>query len=225
MLGHQLCHSSGQLPVALGPGRPRHRFQPEQRLAPRVGPRLRPPLVRGTLHHLATLLALRASQPVFALQGFEGDEHQVLPAGRALQRAQGGVRRRAAVGHTVHGEQCQAGFDVARGLDEGIGVRDQHFGRFQRFVGTIARQQVGRPLALVHHLHQQVRRQSERLLQQRLGLFHLAQVLIRGGQQVQIVLMVPVEIGADPLAGEVIALQLVGGFELRGRCHRFTRAA
>ena len=96
-------------------------------------------------------------------------------------------------------------------------MRQQRLRRGQRFGRAIARDQERRPLALVDRLHQQVGRDVERLLQQRLGLPHLAGVLIRRRQQIEIVRVMPVELGRDLFARQVVALQLVGGFESRDR--------
>ena len=56
-------------------------------------------------------------------------------------------------------------------------------------------------------------RHGERLLQQRLGLLHLADVLIRGREQIQVVPMCQSNAGANLLAGEVVALEFVGRLE------------
>ncbi len=117
----------------------------------------------------------------------------------------------------VHRERAKPGLDVTGGLHDQVGMRQQRLRGRQRFGRTIARDQERRPFALVDRLHQQVGRNVERLLQQRFRLAHLAGVLIRRRQQIEIVRVMPVELRRDLFARQVVALQLVGGFESRDR--------
>ena len=88
-------------------------------------------------------------------------------------------------------------------------VRRHDRGGSQRFLGASARAQEHRPLAFVELLPHQRRGDRERRFQQRLGLFHLADVLVRRRQQIEIVLVMPVVFYRDSLRLEVAGLERV----------------
>ena len=104
-------------------------------------------------------------------------------------------------------------------------MRCQYLGGRQRFLEPAATDEERGVVPLVDDLHQQARRQGERLLQHAFRLSHLADVLIRRRQQIEIVRVMPVELGGNLFLREVIALQLVCGFELRDRFRDASAAA
>jgi hypothetical protein len=90
-------------------------------------------------------------------------------------------------------------FHVAGGADHRRSVPCQHRGRLERFVRAPAGHQKDQPFTLVDLLRHERRGDGEWRAEQLLGRGHLPDVPIRRGQQIQIVLIVPVVFYRDPL--------------------------
>ena len=113
--------------------------------------------------------------------------------------------------------RARPGLDVPRGADHRRAMRRHR--RWPRPAPPArARAPAGTPATpLVELLHQQRRRDRERAREQRLGLPHPADVLIRRRQQIEVVLVVPIMLDRNLLRREVGRFERVGRRELRDR--------
>src|SRR3954468_12909148 len=143
-------------------------FDREQRLRPGIRSRPRAQFANDRLEHRTPLGRLLGPQEELALECLQriGDDSRSLRPPHQPQRLVSFVRRFLEL---TKREPCISSLDVPRGADDRRRVRGHHPGGEERLLGTSAREQKYRPLALVELLHRQRRWDRERPSEQLLG--------------------------------------------------------
>ena len=206
----------GEIPVAGLARRARDRLEREERLGPRVRPRRRPLFARDALEHRPCLDRVAGAQQEFPLKRLQRIATRPPPSVPRISRSAVFPSSAASL-NCPSASRASPASTCPVALTIGDRCAGQHGGGVERLPRAAAREQEHRPLALVEFLHHQRRRNGERLLQQRFGLPHLADVLIGRRQQIQIVLVVPIVLDRNLFRREVGRLERIRRAELRDR--------